>query len=100
MDKKEQIEELSKEICNGCRTRHDCENKDGFCIMSDVVAEWLIEKGYRKIIPNVDFVVRASDLVKVREKAIKDVLRDVVNERVGGQWLVELFKKYGVEIEE
>ncbi|MCM1441164.1 MAG: hypothetical protein NC131_18475 [Roseburia sp.] len=40
------VEELSKEICHGCKTRHSCDNNDGFCVMSDVVAEWLIEHGY------------------------------------------------------
>ena len=48
-DIKKQIEELSREICNGCKTRHKCENNDGFCIMSDVVAEWLLNNGYRKV---------------------------------------------------
>lgn len=48
-DKQMQIEELSKEICNGCKTRHKCENNDGFCIMSDVVAEHLLNKDYGNI---------------------------------------------------
>ncbi len=74
--KNEEIEELSREICNGCQTRHKCNNNE-CCAMSDIVAEWLFEKGYRKIIPNVDFVVRAGDLVIIREKAIKDIIGEL-----------------------
>lgn len=46
MKNQAKIYELSEMICKGCKTRHDCKNNDGFCIMSEVVAEYLIDNGY------------------------------------------------------
>lgn len=60
MCERKAVEELNNMICKGCKTRHDCENNDGFCIMSDVVAEYLLENGYGKI-------------SKVGKGAIKDI---------------------------
>lgn len=44
MTDREKIYELSDMICKGCKTRHDCDTEN--CIMSEVVAEYLIDNGY------------------------------------------------------
>lgn len=68
------------------------------------IAEYLFNAGYRKIIPNVDFVVRASDLVGIREKAVKDTAKEILQEfwhiRHGQTELdnvcIRLAEKYGL----
>lgn len=47
MTDRERIYELSEAICKGCKTRHDCDTEN--CIMSEVVAEYLLENGYGDI---------------------------------------------------
>ena len=66
----------------GCADRGvEC---DCFCRQARII-EAMIKAGYRKIIPNVDFVVRAGELATMREKAYnegrketaKEILQDV-----------------------
>lgn len=73
-------------------------------------AKKLYDNGFRKIIPNVDFVVRTSDLVKIREKATQDILQELFDmAKEQGKYPVQtpvnwvdnvnaLAKKYGVKV--
>ena len=47
MNDKEMIEEMAKDICKACETRHNCDKE--LCCMSEIVAKELVERGYRKI---------------------------------------------------
>ena len=44
------------------------------------LAKKLVENNYIKIVPNVDFVARASDFINVREKAYKDARKDTATD--------------------
>ena len=46
-DKEKQIYELTADICYACKGRHLCFNKN--CTMAKIVAEELINAGYRKV---------------------------------------------------
>ncbi len=43
----EKVLELSKDICNACKTRHKCDNQ--ICTMSEIVAKELINKNWQKL---------------------------------------------------
>lgn len=89
MTKEQRIEQLSGEICNGCRTRYKCNNNDGFCIMSDVVAEWLIDKGYGNIKEyqseierlQTELAHREEDLVHADENVFYRECKVALNEK-------------------
>ena len=85
MDKQKEIEEMQQAIRKGFETA-DCRNEytkvpyPYFDSQILSIANCLLEAGYRKIIPNVDFVVRCSDLVNVREKAYDDARKATAKE--------------------
>lgn len=95
--KQKKIDELSKAICNGCKTRHKCDNE--CCTMSYVVAEYLIEKGYGNI------KKFATDLVYKSVFGYKGLTPDCVEqcEDLISQFedtVRDFAKDYGVEIED
>lgn len=128
MTDREKIYELSDMICKGCKTRHDCDTEN--CIMSEVVAEYLINAGYRKMNDTV-VVLKTPDITPEELERIKNTLwndgavslpvvpetidieeivgntaRDILNtlNRTPHEYheskIKELAKQYGVEIEE
>ncbi len=53
---------------------------------------------YALTIQKVDGETPAEQLSRIRKETVKEIL-DEVNKHFGGAWLVELYKKYGVEVE-
>ena len=113
MTDKDQIEELTKLIDE--KAFEYCDN-DG-CIYSDKLAKILLLAGYRRIKPNIDFIVRAgeisSTIEKVRKETAKEILqmlfkewhyrRDnhTLNESVTLSMLInKICLRYSVEVEE
>lgn len=79
-DEQKQIEEMAKQMCgaidNSCI--HDCTPACG----AREYAKRCFKAGYRK-----------------QSDTAREIL-DEVSRHFGGAWLVELYKKYGVEVEE
>lgn len=105
MNKKEQIEELARDIeksLEHAKSVVGSMNKGiGYWIAED-----LVNKNYRKVIPNVDFVVRAGELstiqMNARKETAKEILDLIDNESNGQTVMITniIRKKYGVEVEE
>ena len=77
MSKEKEIEEMAKTLCCAYGTAQ-CDICANICGVE--YCEKLYDAGYRKIVPNVDFVVRVSDLVNVREKAYNDARKETAKE--------------------
>lgn len=71
MTNREKIYELSDMICKGCKTRHVCDAEN--CIMSEVVAEYLINAGYRKMNDTV-VLLKTPDITPEELERIKNTL--------------------------
>ena len=104
------IEEMSKIAIPECK--NTCKYCDGGC-MDNFNATLFYDAGYRKIIPNVDFVLRAGDISSIIEKARKEAIKEVVEKTIfpiirdkySPSVQVEFIKtavlaKFGVEVEE
>ena len=78
MNKKEQIEELARDIeksLERAKSVVGSMNKGiGYWIAED-----LVNKNYRKVIPNVDFVVRAGELPTIQEQ-IEEIRTNIWHE--------------------
>lgn len=99
----EQIKEMEKIIDE--KAFEYCDS-DG-CIYSDKLAKILFLAGYRRITPNVDFIVRAGELSTIQENARKETAKEII------QWVSKMQKAcytdeaiighlmahYGVEVE-
>lgn len=46
--KENEAEELTKDICLACKTRHKCDKND--CTMAEIVAEQLLDNNYHKTV--------------------------------------------------
>ena len=91
MSREQKIEELTATIieyhcyqhgCDDCGWKHSrggCEEEP---IYRDLARHLIEDAGYRKIIPNVDFVVRAGELSTMREKAYNEGKREAVKELI------------------
>ena len=89
MSREQKIEELTATIieyhcyqhgCDDCGWKHSrggCEEEP---IYRDLARHLIEDAGYRKIIPNVDFVVRAGELSTMREKAYIEGKRETAKE--------------------
>ena len=77
MNDKEMIEEMAKDICKACETRHNCDKE--LCCMSEIVAKELVERGYRKI-PQDSVILTRGELSKrdyeFRKIGYDECLRD------------------------
>lgn len=76
-EKQNQINQIAQALCSeypyGCKDCWSAPEKDHEdCCSVESDAEKLYDAGCRMLVSNVDFVVRASDLVDIREKAVKD----------------------------
>lgn len=82
-DKQKQIEEMAKAMCEEYDTdicKHECPMATDCANI--LIAKRLIAAGYRK-----------------QSDTAREIL-DEVSQHFGGAWLVELYKKYGMEVEE
>ncbi len=87
MSREQEIEELTAAIieyhcyqhgCDDCGWKHSrggCEEEP---IYRDLARHLIEDAGYRKIIPNVDFVVRAGELATMREKAYNEGRKETI----------------------
>lgn len=116
MDKEHQIEELASDIeksLERAKSVVGSMNKGiGYWIAED-----LVDKNYRKIIPNVDFVVRAGELSTIQMNARKQTAKKIL-QMLSEEWhnnyynltptesvvlsmlIGRVCTKYGVEVEE
>lgn len=69
MDKEKQIEEIAINICKGCKPRTKCENTN--CTMSNIVAEYLYNAGYRKINDN-KIVISKEEYEKITKELVTE----------------------------
>lgn len=93
---KTKVEELSKEICSGCKTRHKCDNE--CCIMSAVVAEWLIRKGYGNIKQFANDLYYNSVFSYNGNKSCEEQCDNLINQF--DDTIKNFAKDYGITIEE
>ena len=85
MNREEEIEKIKEVVRKGfkkadCRNEYTKEPYPYFDSQITAIANGLYDMSYRKITPNVDFVVRCSDLVNIREKAYKDARKETAKE--------------------
>lgn len=76
MGKKQQIEELAREI----EKRLECAKSVVGSMNKGIgywIAEDLVDKNYRKITPNVDFVVKAGELSTIQMNARKETAKEI-----------------------
>jgi hypothetical protein len=109
-----EIEEMARDICNACKTRHNCDKE--LCCMCEVVAKELVKK-YRKL-PKDSVVLSMEEVFEFREdqakvkflkKQLQDQARKETAEKIlkevgktcgDYQWFKNLCKQFGVEIKE
>lgn len=118
-DREKQIEEMAKDICFACKTRHKCNNE--LCCMSKIVAEALINAGYRlcgAISPNYkhyqaecERYTRTAEIKQdlanesITKKVAQDILHELVNimnakcDDINSDELYYLANKYNVRID-
>lgn len=99
MNNQEKIYELSEMICKGCKTRHDCDTEN--CIMSEVVAEYLLNNGYGKLSEVAKDILQPLHYEIDREKCVGVLYNDYnYGLDTALNKIKNLSEKYGVEIEE
>lgn len=81
MNKEKEIEELTSIIDNKAEDYIE----DSWYIHTKGVAQVIIENGY-------------GSVDRVRRETAQEIL-DEVSKHYGGAWLIELYKKYGVEVD-
>lgn len=118
MTKEEQINEMANYYCEYYKKQTGkkvCEHIDDKSCNIFFEAELFYNAGYRKVLLDaengkmVDCVQYAPwelikgyterEVKKARKGTAKEIL-DEVSKHYGGAWLVELYKKYGLKVEE
>jgi hypothetical protein len=67
MDKKKQIEEMARDICNMCRDMYGvCDNKEELCPAIKAEMEYLYNAGYRKESETAEKFAKKVKEIKIR----------------------------------
>lgn len=99
MDKKQQIEEIARTICNTCKERFEisenCKNVIEPCLAAYAHAERLCNAGYRKIDENCAVITKA-ELKEYKRQAVKDVLESLkeASNRVYPEYIPDMIDEY------
>lgn len=89
MTDREKIYELSEAICRGCKTRHDCNTEN--CAMSEIVAEYLFNVGYRKM-DEVTLRLDLGDRTAEEIKQIAEAFNGEIKKQVAKEVLQKAFE--------
>ena len=115
MDKDKMIDELAKDICNGCQTRISRKTLGRCvvrgCTMASIVAEYLVNKNYRKIpdsyviLPNEVYCSLTHTICKEMAKEIYVLARQFASqaafpENMFHKFIKEIEDRYKIGVEE